>query len=60
MDNPKWHTADEAIRGMRSLGLKWIKYIVYRPDLNPIELIFGLLKRFSKHKDTDECPQPPL
>ena len=40
-DNASWHTSDDTRIAARALNLKIVFNLTYRPDLNPIELLFG-------------------
>ena len=43
-DNAPWHTGNRARAGAAALGFEVAYNLVARPDLNPIEEIFGHLK----------------
>ena len=45
MDNARIHHASEARDYLRDNNLNYIYLPPYSPDLNPIELVFGVLKR---------------
>ena len=45
MDNLGVHTSKKTKKEMKSLGFRWIFNIAYSPEYNPIELVFGMVKR---------------
>ena len=58
MDNAKIHTTDavkDVIKGMQEDGRKIVCQAKYSPDTNPIELVFGVIKR--RAKNTTQVPK---
>lgn len=45
LDNSSWHTSAATKNNMKRLGFRWIFNAPYHPELQPIELIFGVVKQ---------------
>ena len=50
MDNVSYHRSKETRSKMNELNIRAIYNVAYRPDLNPIENYFALLKRAYKRE----------
>lgn len=62
MDGARIHCDENIIKYLRSLGIIPVFLPAYCPFYNPIEIVFGLIKRYIKHTYTegDNTPLPVI